>query len=130
MFYDGILATIISKSEANHEIINDALNYLKVNNINNAKVLTDIPYLIFKNLDFLTNIDSYTLINIKSSINEFKREIDINTIKEVLKKHNIKFYGSRVTLEFSQIFIEKIDKKTIYTIRKELDNYCSLNLYY
>ena len=54
MFYDGILATIISKSEANHEIINDALNYLKVNNISNAKVLTDIPYLIFKNLDFLT----------------------------------------------------------------------------
>ena len=128
MFYDGILATIISKSEANHEIINDALNYLKVNNISNAKVLTDIPYLIFKNLDFLTNIDSYTLINIKSSINEFKREIDINTIKEVLKKHNIKFYGSRVTLEFSQIFIEKIDKKTIYTIRKELDNILVLSI--
>ena len=87
MFYDGILATIISKSEANHEIINDALNYLKVNNISNAKVLTDIPYLMFKNLDFLTDVNSYTLINIKSSINEYKREIDINTIKEVLKKY-------------------------------------------
>ncbi len=69
MFYDGILATIISKNEGNHEIINEALNYLKVNNISNAKVLTEIPYLIFKSLDFLSNVNEYTLINIKSSIN-------------------------------------------------------------
>ncbi len=120
MFYDGILATIISKNEGNHEIINEALNYLKVNNISNAKVLTEIPYLIFKSLDFLSNVNEYTLINIKSSINEFKREIDINKIRSVLKKYNIRFYGSRVTLDFSQIFIEKIDKKTIYKIRCEL----------
>ena len=128
MFYDGILATIISKSEANHEIISDALNYLKVNNISNAKVLTDIPYLMFKNLDFLSSVNSYTLINIKSSINEFKREMDINVIREVLKKYNIKYYGSRVTLEFSQIFIERIDKKTIYNIRRELNNIIVLSI--
>ena len=120
MFYDGILLSIISKENATHDIIDEALNYLKLNNKRNAKVLTNIPYLIFKNLDFLANISSYTLINIKSSINEFKREIDIKTIKEVLKRFNIDFYGSRITLEFSQIFIKKIDKATIYKLRKEL----------
>ena len=66
MFYDGILLSIISKEHATHDIIDEALNYLKLNNKRNAKVLTNIPYLIFKNLDFLANVSSYTLINIKS----------------------------------------------------------------
>ena len=73
MFYDGILTTIISKNNKNHDIVFDALNYLKQNNKTNAKVLTEIPYTIFKNLDFLENKSEYSLINIKASINEFKR---------------------------------------------------------
>lgn len=48
MFYDGILLSIISKSNATHDIIDEALNYLKLNNKSNAKVLTDIPYLILR----------------------------------------------------------------------------------
>ena len=63
MFYDGILSSIISKTGSNHEIIDEAMNYLKVNNVSNAKVLTDIPYLIFKNLDFLSDVNEYTLIS-------------------------------------------------------------------
>ena len=74
MFYDGILTTIISKNNRNHNIVFDALNYLKQNSRTNAKVLTEIPYQIFKNLDFLDGINEYILINIKASINEFKRE--------------------------------------------------------
>ena len=128
MFYDGILTTIISKNEANHKIVFDALNFLKQNNKTNAKVLTNIPYQIFKNLDFLEGVEDYCLINIKASINEFKREIDLNFIKDVLNKHNIKFYGVRSTLEFMQIFISNIDDKLKYKLREELNKIDLLSL--
>ena len=120
MFYDGILTTIISKNNRNHNIVFDALNYLKQNSRTNAKVLTEIPYQIFKNLDFLDGINEYSLINIKASINEFKREMDLDYIKSILTKFNIKFYGIRNTVDFMQIFINKIDKKLEYKLRFEL----------
>lgn len=120
MFYDGILTTIISKKELNHKIVFDCLNYLKQNNKTNAKVLTLIPRLIFSNLEFLKGIDDYLLINIKASCNEFKREIDLKKVKEVLNKYNITFYGVRTTIDSMQIFTKNIDKKLRYKIRKEL----------
>ena len=128
MFYDGILTTIISKNKKNHDIVFDALNYLKQNSRTNAKVLTEIPYQIFKNLDFLQDVEEYTLINIKASINEFKREMDLDYIKTVLDKFSIKLYGIRNTVEFMQVFITKLDKKLEYKLRNELNKLSVLSI--
>ena len=121
MFYDGILTTIISKNDLNHKIVFDCLNYLKQNNKTNAKVLTLIPRLIFRNLEFLKGIDDYLLINIKASINEFKREMDLLFVKDVLSKYGITFYGVRTTIDSMQIFTKNVDKKTRYKLRIELN---------
>ena len=120
MFYDGILSAIITKNDSNHDIIDSALNYLKLNKKTNAKVITDIPYQIFKNLDFLSNVNDYVVINVKASINEFKRELDLNYIKDVINKHRLKFYGSRLTTDSMQVFISTCDKKTIYNLYVDL----------
>ena len=128
MFYDGILCAIISKGEKNHEIIDKALNYLKLNKRANAKVLTDIPYLIFNNLDFLNGVKDYTIINVKASINEFKRDLDLKLINNTLKRFNIKYYGARQTGYYMQVFIEKIDLMNEYKLYHELKEIPILSL--